>query len=816
MQLASEQALEFDKIRLLLTRCASTPMGCELAEAVMPISAIDDLKVEHARLRAWRLISDRGIHFDFGSFANLNVSVPRFPQHKPVLEPLELYFLAAALRDAAGSKQLLESALEEDSALAPLAPLAERLDVEEWMAGEILSAIDSGGELLDDASPELARLRKAIRTARVGINKALKQFFDESEFPHYVQDDFVTIRGGRLVIPIKIEHRNRFRGIVHDRSRTGDSLFFEPLAAVELNNSLAELQGEVELEEARILARLTELLYENWDDVTRVLRALAELDLLSAKARLADAYQGVEPSFEENNGFALNIRDARHPLLDERLDGLKHEAGIVTDEDFPDKVVPIDVRVGGEWKVLVVTGPNAGGKTVTLKTAGLLALMAQAGLQVPASEYRSTVFRTIYADIGDYQDIISHLSTFSSHLHGLKQLFTTMQNPSLVLLDEIAAATDPGEGSALAMAVLQQLREEGSFVVATTHLDAIKAFAYAEEGMSNASVEFDPDTMRPTYRLRYGLPGRSNAIETAREVGLPEPVLRRAHEFMGGTGSRASEVIGKLQQELDALRSEREQIEQERAALEEARKHYVKRLDESEAKEQQRLKQIENEWRDFRRAQEKSLAEALERIKQAESRQQAREAAGVAREELESSFETLSLHRRRKPEPFADGGGPLVEGQRAEVPGFKRTGTILRDWSPQDGHGVVLEIEGKRLTLPRSAVVAKGAAAAGQKKARRKSRGETKVLSSTAEGPAQLELKVIGMTVDEALTEVDRFLDKAMLQGMPWVRIIHGHGTGALRKAISEHLKGLPYVGGWNAANHESGGDAVTVVELVS
>ncbi len=816
MQLASEQALEFDKIRLLLASCASTPMGRELAEAVKPISAIDDLRMEHARLRALRRLSDQGLSFDLSYFSSLDVSVPRFPELKPVLEPLELYLIAAALRDAAGNKQLLETALAEDTAVDPLAPLADELDVEEWIAGEILSSVDSGGELLDDASPELARLRKAIRSARVEINQALKQFFDESEFPNYVQDDYVTIRGGRLVIPIKIEHRNRFKGIVHDRSRSGDSLFFEPMAAVELNNSLAELQGDVELEEARILARLTEILFENWDDVTRVLAALAKLDLLSAKAKLAEVYQGIEPAFEEGGDLALDIRDARHPLLDERLEELKRETGIVSDEEVPDKVVPIDIRVGGQWKVLVVTGPNAGGKTVTLKTAGLLALMAQAGLQVPASDYRTAVFRTVFADIGDYQDIISHLSTFSSHLHGLKRLFISMQNPSLILLDEIAAATDPGEGSALAMAVLQQLRDEGANVIATTHLDAIKAFAHAEERMSNASVEFDPDTMRPTYRLRYGLPGRSNALETAREVGLPEPVLRRAREFMGGTGSRASEVIGKLQEELAALRKDREQVKQERDALEEARRHYVKRLDESEAREQHRLKQIEAEWRDFRRAQEKSLAEAIERINLAESRQQAREAAKAAREDRDSTFETLSLHRRRKPEPLADDGGPLVEGQEVEVPGFKRTGTILRAWSPQDDRVVMLEIEGKRLALPRSAVVAGKTPAAGKTKERRRSRGETKVLSSKANGPAQLELKVIGMNVDEALAQVDQFLDKAILQGTPWVRIIHGHGTGALRKAISEYLNGIPYVGSWDSADPASGGDAVTVVELVS
>jgi DNA mismatch repair protein MutS2 len=812
MQLASEQALEFDKIRLLLAQCTSTPMGRALAEAVQPSSEIDELRREHARLSAVRRLSDKGIRFDLSAFAQIEVSTPSLPKRKPVLEPLELYSIAAALRDAAGCGQLLQSAIEEDEYVSPLAALAGDLDVEEWLAREVLAAVDAGGEILDDASPELGRLRKAVRSSRSEINKVLRQFFDEAEFPNYVQDDFVTIRGGRLVIPIKTEHRGRFRGIVHDRSRSGDSLFFEPMAAVDLNNTLAELIGETEVEEARILARLTELLYENWEQVARALRAMAELDILTGKTRFADLCAAVEPVFEESNDVALEIRDARHPLLDERLDGLMHSAGISAAEELPEHVVPVDIRVGGEWKVLVVTGPNAGGKTVTLKTAGLLALMAQAGLQVPAKEYRAPVYRTVYADIGDYQDIISHLSTFSSHLHGLKQLFTRMHAPALVLLDEISSATDPGEGSALAMAVLQQLREEGASVIATTHLDAIKAFAHAEDGMSNASVEFDPATMKPTYRLRYGLPGRSNALETAREVGLPEPVLRRAREFLGETGSRGSEIIGKLQDELTRMRSEREALEQQRKVLEESRRHYVKRLDESDAKEQQRLKQIEVEWRDFKQAQEKALAEALEQIKAVGERQAAREAAREARTKRDESYEKLTLKRRKRPERLADDGGPLSEGQPVSVPGLRRMGKVLRAWNPQDGQDVTLEMDGKRLTLPRSAVVRKGSAP----KDSGKRRGETKLNVPSASEPSQLELKVIGLKVEEALIEVDHFLDKAVVQGMPWVRIIHGHGTGALRKAISAHLKELPYVNGWGPADAQSGGEAVTVVELVS
>ena len=582
------------------------------------------------------------------------------------------------------------------------------------------------------------------------------------------------------------------------------------MEAVDYNNELANIEGEAEIEEARILARLTGLLYENWDDVTRALRAAARLDLLNAKARLAALYEGVEPDFESNSG--LKITGARHPLLDEKLDRLARQAGISSEETIPCDVVPIDIEVGEGWNVLVVTGPNAGGKTVTLKTAGLLALMAQSGLQVPARSYTAPVFDTISADIGDYQNITSHLSTFSSHIARLKRLFERMRQPALVLLDEIATATDPGEGAALAMAVLQQLREEGAFAIATTHLDAIKAFAHAEEKMNNACVEFNAETLKPTYKLRYGLPGRSNAMETAREMGLPEPVLKRAQEFLGGTGSRAAEVIGKLQAELDSLRLERTKLDQEREALEATRKHYVERIDEADAKEQRRLKQIEAEWRDFRRQQENALAEALKTIKEAQTREVARAAANEQRHERDEGFEELQAARRIRPEAPADDGGPLAEGQQVQVPGFGLGGIVARAWNGEGSQDVLVEIGGKRLSLPRAAVVA-GERKAKKSAAKRGSRS-AKIKLVAGEKAPKLELKVIGMKVADAIDSVDRFLDEAMLLGTPWVRIIHGHGTGALRRAIGEHLRSLPYVQSFGAADGESGGDAVTVVQF--
>ena len=619
-----------------------------------------------------------------------------------------------------------------------------------------------------------------------------------------MQEEFITIRGGRLVIPIKIEHRNRYTGIVHDRSRSGDSLFFEPVEAVELNNTLAELQAKSKLEEARIIARLSVLLFDNWSDICRVLRTLAELDLLSAKARLAELYGGMEPSFSSNG--KLLISDARHPLLDERLKALKSEAGIEISEDDEQPVVPITIRIGGDWSVLVITGPNAGGKTVALKTAGLLTLMAQTGLQVPARDYHGPVFNTVSADIGDYQNILSHLSTFSSHLTMLRQLFQRMKAPALVLLDEIAAATDPGEGSALAMAVLEQLRENGAYVMTTTHLEAIKAFAQASEGMENACVEFDPKTMRPTFQLRYGTPGISNALKTAEDIGLPGTVIERARGYLGKDGARASEIIVKLQEELTAVSQERKKLEEEREALEAARKHYVRRLDAAGDRERKELQQIKAEWQNFKREQAREMKSAIEELRKAKSLQEARTVARKKENELESEFENLRLSKLSVNPPQADDGGPLSEGDVVEITDFGRSGTIIRNWQQGSGQDVMLEIDGKRLTLPRTAIARKGS--------RKPDRKSTKIRILAEERTPALELNVVGLNVDEALQKTERFLDEALLKGLPWVQIIHGRGTGTLRKAIAEHLKEQPFVARWHHADPAAGGNAVTVVKF--
>jgi DNA mismatch repair protein MutS2 len=800
MQVINGESLEFDSIRLLLTHCAETPLGKALAEAVEPTADLDEIRAELSVLAAVRRLRQEGITFEFPDFRSITAESLTLRSTRNILEGTELYTLATALRECAAWHQTISAAAEDHPTLGEL---ATALDAPDWIAKDVLASIDAEGTILDAASPELARLRAQLRKTRAGISIVLRRFFDEASFPGYVQDDFITVRDGRLVIPIKIENRSKHQGIVHDRSRGGDSLFFEPIEAVELNNNMATLQGEIRIEEAKILARLTAGFYAYWDEVAGAFRALARLDFIAAKALFAELCNGVEPDLVKDGPYAIHA--ARHPLLDERLADLRRAAGL-SFEQGPRAVVPVDLLLGEKWRVLIVTGPNAGGKTVALKTAGLLAMMAQAAMHVPASDFRGPVITTLSADIGDAQDIISHLSSFSSHLTWLRRTAEKITFPALVLIDEIAAATDPGEGSAIAMATLEYLRDRGALVMASTHLEALKAFAHAQDDMENCSVEFNPRTRKPTYHLCYGLPGASNALVTAREVNLPAELLERAAYYLGDEGEKSSEIIARLQEEMDGMRRSRREAEEEKKRLEEAGAEFTRQTAEVAERSRQEVLRIQKEWREFRREQERTLHDALEAARQAESKQKAKEIIVAASKERDASFQELELNRIETPESKRD-EAPLAEGDQVELMGFGQIGVVAKAWNVGDGGPVLLEVKGKRLTLPRNGVTK----VSGPAKKEFSGGIEVRTVGDRA---VRTEINLIGMVVEEAMLEVERFIDEALVNRLTRVRIIHGRGTGALRRAVEEYLKQQSFVSAWHAAEAAAGGDAVTVVEL--
>lgn len=803
MKFIGSESLEFSKIITLLEACSSSPLGKDLISTLSPSDNLAWIEEEQEFLAAIRTNMQEGVRFSFANFKLISKRTLTLRERTPVLEGLQLYQIASAMRESHAARQLLEAGFEEHPCLEKL---ANRLDCPEFIPQEILKSIDFEGNILDEASPKLASLRAKLRSSRGAINSILKKFFDEDSFPNFVQDDFITIRGGRLVIPIKIEHRNRHKGIVHDRSRGGDSLFFEPIEAIEFNNELAVIQADIRVEEARVLALLTGTLYSYWEEVVAAFRTMAKLDTLVAKSRFAELTQSVRPTLYENG--PLEAINARHPLIDERISELRRSVILQTDGGH--SIVPVDIFLGKKWNILMVTGPNAGGKTVALKTAGLLCMLAQAGMQVPASSFSTPVFKTIAADIGDAQDIITHQSSFSSHLHWLRNVMGGIQQPALLIVDEIAAATDPGEGSALAMATLEKLLEEGSLVMVSTHLESLKAFAHSQEKMENCCVEFNPDDLKPTYKLSYGLPGKSNALETARELGLPDALLDRAYYYLGDEGAKSSQIIGKLQEELTLLHQKNIDLDLEKDQLEKSRLHYVNKIDRVEERAQKELEKIQMEWREFKNSQNLEYKRSLAEVKKAKVEQLARETVKNTQSSRDEGFENLELQKKRKKIEQRSESGPLKKGDKVEVLGFGQIGIVVDNWDKANGRNVNIELRGKKLSLPRN-----GLTAANSKGTKKQSGGNIRVHLSEADKAVRHEINLIGTVVSDALYDTERFLDEALLNNLKRVRIIHGRGTGALRKAIEGFLREQPYVESWQQAEIAAGGDAVTEVELV-
>ena len=803
MKFFGSESLEFEKIICLVEECASSPLGKKLVSEISPCDDIALIEEEQEFLSAVRKSLQEGVSFSFSNFNLIEDDTLKLKAKTPVLEGLQLYEIASAIQETHAARQILEIEAEESPCFDKL---ANRLDCPEFISTEILKSIDFEGNVLDAASPQLARLRAKLRNSRGTINKILKKFFDEDSFPNFVQDDFITIRGGRLVIPIKIEHKNRHKGIVHDRSRGGDSLFFEPIEAVEFNNELASIQADIRIEEARVLAMLTSTLYSYWEEVVTAFRTMAKLDSLVAKSRFAEISDSVRPTLDNSCGFEALA--ARHPLIDQRLKDLRQK--VLHQSEQGHDIVPVDIMMGDKWNILMVTGPNAGGKTVSLKTAGLLAMMAQAGMHVPAAAYKSPVFSTIASDIGDAQDIITHKSSFSSHLYWLRQVMENISTPALLIIDEIAAATDPGEGSALAMATLEKFQELGCLVMVSTHLESLKAFAHSSEHMENCCVEFNPDDLRPTYKLSYGLPGKSNALETARELGLPKELLDRAYYYLGDEGAKSSQIIGKLQEELTQLHEMNSQAKKEKLELEKTRLHYANKIDKVEERAQKELEKIQMEWREFKNNQNLAYKNRLAELKKAQKEHTAREQVKTTKTQRDEEYEKLDLHKKRKKIAQASDNSPLKTGEKVEILGFGQIGQVASDWDKSMGKNVAVDLRGKKITLPRNGltrVSAKGNS--------RKSNGSIKVNLSSGDKAVRHEINVIGNVVEDALYETEKFLDEALVNKLRMVRIIHGRGTGALRSAIEGFLREQPYVDSWQPAEAAAGGDAVTVVELV-
>src|SRR5215831_19313533 len=796
----SLQTLEFPKVLARVAGEAGFSVGRERVLALEPTTDLDEARRRLAfTSEAVRLIDEQP-RAGLAGAQDVRTQVLRTSRGGD-LTAADLVLVLATLRSARAVSRLLTDLSEET--YPQMRALGEALPVHPQLVRRIEETISEEGEVLDTASPRLRRLRGEVRTAGQRLQQRLRTLV--GEYGTALQEPIVTTRGDRYVVPVKADFRGRVRGIVHDQSASGATLFIEPLAIVELNNHLTQLQSQEQEEVERVLREVSGEIGAEAAEIQQAVDALGELDLQLAKARYARLIRGVEPHLNEDGRIALH--GARHPLLSGH-------------------VVPIDFRLGQDFFIVVITGPNTGGKTVALKTVGLLTLMAQAGLHVPAGDGSElATVEDVFADIGDEQSIEQSLSTFSSHMTRIIEVLAEVETVRrrappeaprvLVLFDELGAGTDPDEGSALARSILTYLLDRRVPTVATTHYSELKAFAHETIGAVNASVAFDVESLLPTYELEIGLPGRSNALAIAERLGLDPRIIRGARGHLGTAGVRMEGLLRDLQNERDAVAEEREQLALERTAVEDLRLE-LKR--ERQGLEDEGARVLEEARSRARRELEEVVAEL------AEIRAHAR------REDLtRSGVEDLRRRARRieneippaarpavKREPPAESVEPLQGrpevGDVVRVVSFGQVGELLS--LSADGSQAEVQAGSLRLRvgvddLQRVRPRGLGEDALDEEPAR-----SVVVMRSDDRAPISPQLDMRGWRVEDALPELETYLNDAAMSGLSWVRIVHGRGTGALRAAVREHLAGHPLVQSSAPAPASEGGDGVTVVRL--
>ena len=796
MTASTLRALEFDRIVEIVTGFAVTPTGAHRLAGLRPLT-------EPGRIAAAQKETSEGVRF--------LATRPGFPLRAPadleaIIEslnvegrPLEALRLIA-LADYLESIELSRSAIRNAGMGFPLLDqLVATIASFKGEIGDVRRKIDPSGEVADNATPALAGIRDRLRRQRARLRTTLEGIVRGRDTSKYLQDQVVTDRNGRYVIVVRAEHKGAIPGIVHGASASGQSLYLEPLGTVEINNDIVALE-EQELEEVRrILLALTDQFRQRPDDLARTIDVATELDVIQARARFSEKVSGVEPEIAGDSSFVL--KSARHPLL--IMKGYAE---------------PVDVLLVPPTRILVIAGPNTGGKTVALKTAGLLAAMAQAGLHIPADKgSRLPIFRSIFADIGDEQSIANSLSTFSAHITNLVAMDRGMSLPSLVLLDEIGAGTDPVEGGALGIAVIDHFRQRGAHLIATTHYDSLKSYASTTEGAVSAAFGFDPQNFAPTYKLIYNSPGRSLAIEIAARLGMPANVIASARENLGDREKQLADHLARVDAEMRSLEQERKALHRERAAVAEGerqlktREQAVKDREDSFSK---RLNaRLDDQVRDARREIDNVIeglkARAAALTEQASKSALSTGAMGSVRSDAKTALEEVVQRVKTgapvSPPPAAP-AGPLEVGTRVSVGTLGLEGTIVE----LRGKHAEIDVKGKRLRAALRDLRAIGGSAETPAKASVK----VNVDLAPRDGALLSELNVIGSTVDEALTRLEKFLDETMATDLRELRIVHGHGTGRLRAAVTEFLRNHPLVERTEPAPQNQGGGGATIAFL--
>lgn len=796
----SHSRLELDKILKQLAGYASFSASRALLEALEPTADLEEARRRIAETSEARLLLEEREAVSIGGARDVRPYVSGAVRGV-TLTAEQLLEIKATLQAAAALKRTLEKVADR---FPLLARIASGLDEGRRVVAAIAQVLDDEGQVLDSASPRLAQIRHDLHLAHSRLQSRLQAILNSGRYAPYLQEALVTLREGRYVIPVKAEARGRVRGIVHDQSSSGATLFIEPLETVEINNEIRELQLAEQNEILRILREVSALVGEHAEAICQTVEALAALDAAFARARYANALRASAPQLVDFDparfpGSTVRLYRARHPLID------------------PQQVVPIDVELDPETYVLIITGPNTGGKTVALKTVGLLTLMAQCGLHIPAAEGSMlSVFNAVYADIGDEQSIEQSLSTFSAHLMHIIHILQQADERSLVILDELGAGTDPTEGAALARAILDELCQRGATTFVATHYPELKLYAHSMPGVRNASVEFDLETLSPTYRLIVGLPGRSNALAIAERLGLSSSIIERARGYVGVQDLHADDL-------LEEIHRTREEIRQTQARLLHTEADLNRQRDELRA----RLDNIEEERRAILEAARAEAHAELEALRE-EVRELRRRLRAIPPTYLEgtdlyeqvnhieeesarlSSLLETSAAQAASLQPSEDIEGQqhvLQVGDRVYVPRLHTEGEVV---ALPNGDEVEVQVGQFRVRVEAAALEVRPRPQ--RREEAHYERGGVSIPRTESPG---LELHLRGMTLEEGLPRLEEYLDRAYMAGLPWVRIVHGKGTGTMRKAVRDLLRHHPLVREFKSAPANEGGEGVTIAYFV-
>jgi len=778
------QRIEYDKVIDRLVACATFTPGKEMAAALLPATDLPVVAQRQQETSEAKEILRKEPDLPMGGLKDIRKILQKV-NLGAVLEPHELLETTDVLRAA---RRLKKFFLDKQEQYRLMGGMAGSLTAYHEVEQKIEQAIESGGEIADRASAELRSIRVRSRDLHAGIKEKLDQIIRSAEYQKYLQEFIVTQRGDRYVVPVKQEYRGQFPGIIHDQSASGATLFIEPMAVVEKNNELRRLAAAEKQEILRILTTLTNQVRAAADGIAANLEILAGMDFIFARGRLSSQMDAGEPAL--NDRRCLHLKGARHPLI-------------------PGKAVPITVHLGKDFHILVITGPNTGGKTVALKTVGLLTAMAQAGLHIPAETGSEVgVFRQLFTDIGDEQSIEQSLSTFSGHMTNIVGILSGVDRDSLVLMDELGSGTDPVEGAALAMAILEYLDERQIRTIATTHYSELKVFAFNRPGVENASVEFDTATLRPTYRLLIGQPGSSSAFEIAARLGLNQAVIERAKSHLTKEDVEVAELIRELEENRRIAEEEREQAARLRRETEELQKEYAAGVRSIREKKAQALAEANNEAAAILKKARLEADEAIQEVKAslAEAAQggllQAQQARARIRDKQSVYEDQMSEAVAAK---YGKAPQQVAPGDAVFLPKYNQKGHVTA--TGDDGQ-VTVQVGIMKLTVPLAEI--------------RLTKEEKKVLETSTAARVMAgkvkdfttEIDLRGLLVDEALEQVEKYLDDAFLAGVPQVFLIHGKGTGALRKAISGMLAKHRYVKTYRPGQYGEGGIGVTVVQL--